>query len=132
MVTRRAFIKIATAAAGMMAILLHGGIAQAKKLAIKLDKVPELKKVGGSTIIKLADKKVMLIRESDKRVRALSPVCTHEGCILQYDDDSHKLVCGCHNSLYDLNGKVLGGPAPKPLASFAAKLAHDRIIVTMS
>lgn len=132
MATRRAFFKIVAAAAGTLALLFHGGIAQAKKLAIKLDKVPELKKVGGSTIIKLAGKKVMLIRETDKRVRALSPVCTHEGCIVQYDDDSRKLVCGCHNSFYDLNGNVLGGPAPKPLEAFTARLARDRIILTMN
>jgi Rieske Fe-S protein len=122
---------LAAAAAGA-AWLLRAGVAQAKKLAIKLEQVPALKKVGGAAILKLAGKDVMLIRDGKASVRALSPICTHQKCYVKYNPANKKIECGCHKSSYDLNGKVLGGPAPAPLPTFPARLDGDRIIVTVS
>lgn len=132
MLTKRGFLKMLAAAAGAAAWLLRAGVAQAKKLAIKLEQVPALKKVGGAAILKLAGKDVMLIRENESRVRALSPICTHRQCYVKYNATKKKIECGCHKSSYDLDGKVLGGPAPAPLPTFPARLDGDRIIITVS
>jgi cytochrome b6-f complex iron-sulfur subunit len=47
--------------------------------------------------------------------RALSSVCTHLGCVTRFQPDSKTIACPCHGSRFDLNGDVLGGPAPRPL-----------------
>jgi Rieske Fe-S protein len=131
MFTRRGFFKLLTAAAGAAALLLRTSVAQAKKLAVKLEQVPALQKVGGAVILKLAGKDVILIRTSESNVRALSPICTHQKCYVKYNGSTRKLDCACHQSSFDLDGKVLGGPAPAPLPTFAARLDGDRIVVTV-
>ena len=49
--------------------------------------------------------------------RALSATCTHLGCIVQYRSDLQEIWCACHNGLYDLNGRNISGPPPRPLAA---------------
>jgi Rieske Fe-S protein len=122
---------VATALAGA-ALLLSSGVAHAKKLAVKLEQVPALKQVGGAAILKLAGQDVMLIRVSSSSVRALNPICTHQKCYVKYNSGAKKIDCACHKSSFDLSGKVLGGPAPAPLPTFAAQLDGDRIIVTVN
>jgi len=47
---------------------------------------------------------------------ALSAVCTHEGCIVEFVQSDDTLQCPCHGSVYDAHtGQVLKGPAPSPL-----------------
>ena len=48
-------------------------------------------------------------------VYALSAVCTHLGCITRYRSDEREIACPCHGSRFDLEGKVVHGPAPLPL-----------------
>jgi Rieske Fe-S protein len=129
--SRRGFFKLLVTALGGAVVLLKAGSALAKKLAVKLDQVPALKQVGGAVILKLGGKDVMLIRDSASSVRALSPVCTHQACYLGYNKKTRRLDCPCHKSSYDLNGKVLGGPAPKNLQVYTAELDGDRVIVSV-
>ncbi len=48
-------------------------------------------------------------------VYALSAVCTHLGCITRFRSDEGIIACPCHGSRFDLEGNVIGGPAPRPL-----------------
>jgi Rieske Fe-S protein len=50
---------------------------------------------------------------------ALSPVCTHQGCVV--DVQGAALVCPCHGSTYDRRGQVVRGPAERPLTSYPVK-----------
>jgi cytochrome b6-f complex iron-sulfur subunit len=110
-------------------LLLLPKAAWAKKIAIPLNKVEKLKKVGGWTILKIKKKQIIFIRDAQDSIRALSPVCTHKKCLVGYNPDAKKIECSCHRSTYDLTGKVLDGPAPKPLPSYPAELSQDRIII---
>lgn len=59
--------------------------------------------------------RVALVRRGEK-VYALSLVCTHLGCTVGVTPDG--LVCPCHGSRFDREGKVLEGPADKPLERY--------------
>jgi len=50
-------------------------------------------------------------------IYAMTLTCTHAGCETQVE--GQEIVCPCHGSTYDANGKVTGGPAPSPLDHFA-------------
>jgi Rieske Fe-S protein len=50
---------------------------------------------------------------------ALSPVCTHQGCIV--DVQGAALVCPCHGSTYDRQGRVVRGPAERALTSYPVR-----------
>jgi len=56
----------------------------------------------------------VLIHQEDG-FSALSLVCTHLGCTVE--QNKNEFVCPCHGSQFNLNGKVLHGPAAQPLAS---------------
>ncbi len=60
-------------------------------------------------------------------VVAFSPQCTHLGCAYHWDGPSHTFVCPCHNSVFAIDGKVLGGPAPRPLDRFITKIQGGRL-----
>jgi cytochrome b6-f complex iron-sulfur subunit len=60
---------------------------------------------------------------------ALSRVCTHLGCLVGYDKFNNKLVCPCHAGEFDLEGRVLSGPATKPLLRYPLKIAADQITI---
>ena len=71
----------------------------------------------------------ILVRRRDGTYRALSAVCTHLGCTVQYRDSDQLIWCACHNGIYDLDGHNVSGPPPKPLAPFDVHEIGDEIVV---
>jgi len=61
---------------------------------------------------------------------AFTAVCTHLNCTVQYRTDLKEIWCACHNGHYDLNGKVISGPPPAPLAEFRVAIKGDDIFVS--
>jgi len=60
------------------------------------------------------------------RFSALSAVCTHAGCLVQFSRSDDTLVCPCHGSVFDAHsGQVLNGPAFSPLPSIAIAKGPD-------
>ncbi len=73
----------------------------------------------------LADQKIFVFRERDKGFAAASAVCTHLGCTVNYFQTDKRFHCPCHGSVFDADGNVKHGPAPKPLQWFEVTLARD-------
>ena len=53
---------------------------------------------------------------------ALSKVCTHNQCDVEYDDEADKFVCPCHGSEFNTEGEVTTGPADEPLKEYNTEL----------
>jgi len=83
---------------------------------------------GKSKVINYKNTPTIVIH-TGQEVIALTAVCTHLGCIVQWDEASQEIVCPCHAAKYDLNGNVKSGPAPKPLTLVKAKVADDKILI---
>src|SRR3989338_3249918 len=62
-------------------------------------------------------------------VTVYSPICTHLGCGFRWDGDEKKFKCPCHGSMFDTEGKVVGGPAPRPLDRLPVKIENGRLMV---
>ncbi|MEH2163578.1 MAG: ubiquinol-cytochrome c reductase iron-sulfur subunit [Nostoc sp.] len=60
---------------------------------------------------------------------AVNPTCTHAGCTVVWKADAKKFACPCHGSEYGADGKVLKGPAPSPLKTYAAKIEGNSVVV---
>ena len=73
---------------------------------------------------------IMVIRTSDTAVIALSAICTHAGCSMDYTAASHQIECPCHASIFNEQGQVVHGPARMPLKIYIATLANNVITVT--
>jgi nitrite reductase/ring-hydroxylating ferredoxin subunit len=64
---------------------------------------------------------VVLRSADDGRVTAFSTRCTHLGCRISRVEDGH-LVCPCHGSRFDGAGRVVSGPASRPLVALPVTL----------
>lgn len=86
--------------------------------------------VNTAQIVKFGRKPVILIRQENGEFRALSATCTHLECIVQYRGDLKQIWCACHNGLYDLTGRNVSGPPPRPLEEYAVNVVADEIMVS--
>lgn len=58
-------------------------------------------------------------------IYSLSSICTHLGCNIRWRKDKKIFECPCHGSVFDKDGRVISGPAPRPLEWYAVELAAD-------
>jgi menaquinol-cytochrome c reductase iron-sulfur subunit len=70
-----------------------------------------------------------LVKRSDGTVAAFSPSCPHLGCGYRWFAQEQQFKCPCHGSVFDIDGKVLGGPAPRPLDTLAVRQDKGRVLV---
>ena len=68
-----------------------------------------------------------VVKQPDGQVVAFTPNCTHLGCAYHWDDPSHTFVCPCHTSSFSIDGKVLGGPAPRPLDRYMVRVQAGKL-----
>ena len=78
--------------------------------------------LGEEVRFRFGAKPALLIRGPDGAFAAFIAVCTHLDCSVQYRSDVGQIWCACHNGKYDLTGRNLSGPPPRPL---------DRLVVTV-
>ena len=92
-------------------------------------KVGDLKP-NGSKIFRFGTRPALLLMTAEGEYRALSAVCTHLSCTVQYRNDLYQIWCACHNGLYDLSGRNISGPPPRPLDAFQVHVRGDEIVVS--
>jgi cytochrome b6-f complex iron-sulfur subunit len=92
-------------------------------------KVGELRP-NGAKIFRFGSRPGLLLLGSDGQYRALSATCTHLSCTVQYRGDLRQVWCACHNGMYDLAGRNLSGPPPRPLEQYDVHVRGDEIIVS--
>ncbi len=98
---------------------------------LSLAKHPKLAEPGGIVRVegRDGDARLVVIRKADNTLVALSMECTHWGCDLDWVKDKAELDCPCHGSRFDLDGKVLEGPADEPLPAYPVSEADGVVTV---
>jgi len=91
-------------------------------------KLTELKPNSGK-IFRFGNRPGLLIRTASGEYCAMSATCTHLSCTVQYRDDLRQVWCACHNGKYDLNGRNISGPPPRPLEGFEVQVRGNEIFV---
>src|SRR5689334_4684691 len=87
-------------------------------------KVGELRP-NGSKIFRFGSRPGLLLLTAEGEYRAMSATCTHLSCTVQYRNDLHQVWCACHNGMYDLAGRNVAGPPPRPLEAFEVHQRGD-------
>jgi Rieske Fe-S protein len=87
-------------------------------------------KVNEAKVFQFGSRAGILIRAADADYRAFSATCTHLNCTVQYRADLRQLWCACHNGFYDLNGKNVSGPPPRPLEEYQVRVANAEVVVS--
>jgi quinol---cytochrome c reductase iron-sulfur subunit, bacillus type len=70
-----------------------------------------------------------VVRTDESNVVAYAPQCTHLGCAYHWEEERDRFVCPCHESLFTIEGKVVGGPASRPLDRYAVRVENSKLLV---
>ena len=72
----------------------------------------------------------IVVRTASGELRAFAATCTHLSCTVQYRPDLEHIWCACHNGHYDLHGRNISGPPPRPLETYDANVQGDEIVIS--
>jgi cytochrome b6-f complex iron-sulfur subunit len=143
--TTRRFFMAAAGAAGLcymaaMAYPIYRYLASPEEMAMNATAVTEVTlkdahklPLGSVLMFKFGTAPAMLIHHQDGRWIALTAVCTHLGCTVQYEPQADRIHCACHGGVYDpYTGANVSGPPPKPLKLFKAVVNDTGVEVSRS
>ena len=96
-----------------------------KVLAGSLTDIP-----AGTGIVVAMGSKPVIVTNTEAGVAAFSAVCTHLGCIVDFDTVSRQIVCPCHDGHFNAStGVVLSGPPPRPLPPVTTAIEGDQVFL---
>lgn len=87
---------------------------------------------GSGLLFAFGRRPALLVRDQAGGLHAFLATCTHLACTVTFDPAQQRIVCPCHQGLFDLDGQVLGGPPPRPLEGLEVELDGDTIHVFRS
>jgi len=109
--------------------LIPPEVAESTAGTVTLSIKPNDVKANSGQIFRFGSQPAILIKDANGELKAFSAVCTHLGCIVQYRSDISQIWCACHNGHFDLNGRNVEGPPPKPLEQYVVNVRADQIVV---
>ena len=83
------------------------------------------------TTADLAGRPLVILHVPGQEIIALSLVCTHLGCRVNWQSESRTFLCPCHGGRFDSKGKVLSGPPPAPLAKYELSVENDSLYIEL-
>lgn len=130
--SRRQFIFAGMAAVGaawagtaLQSVLFPKATAAAvKPVSFPLAELP----VGGVRPVAYGATSALVMRTAES-IRCFSLVCTHLGCLVQWQEGAQEFYCPCHDGRFDQFGEVLAGPPPLPLEQIAVRVEGETVIV---
>jgi Rieske Fe-S protein len=69
------------------------------------------------------------VLEREGQLVALSTVCPHLGCAIDYEADKERFVCPCHDSFFDLDGGATEGPSPRGMDHLELQVEGDAVAI---
>jgi cytochrome b6-f complex iron-sulfur subunit len=96
---------------------------------VKVATVSQLKPLGAAVYFDYQEEPAALILEADGTPRAFYLACTHFGCITKWMEKDKFFFCPCHGGKFGPDGKVLGGPPPRPLQQLKVVKEGDALYV---
>jgi Rieske Fe-S protein len=103
--------------------------AEALTTAVPVAKVGDLPPNTGK-VVRFGTRPAILLHLSTGEYRAFSAVCTHLQCTVQYRPDLEAIWCACHNGRFDLTGRNVAGPPPRPLESLNVVVHGDDVVLS--
>lgn len=84
--------------------------------------------IGGIKQVQYGSTPVLVLRTPES-IKAYSMICTHLGCLVEWQPATAEFYCPCHDGRFDQFGEVIGGPPPVPLETFPVQVVEDTVVV---
>ena len=110
--------------------LIPPQVEESTSRTVTLSIKPEEIKPKSGHIFRFGSHPGILVRTPGEELRAFTAVCTHLACIVQYRPDLNHIWCACHNGHFNLDGKNIAGPPPRPLEKYEVNVRGDRVVVS--
>lgn len=86
---------------------------------------------GQGKVAPVNDKPVIIVNTQQGGLKAFSAICTHLGCITEWDERRQIILCPCHDGRFNpINGDVISGPPPSPLPEMLVAVEGENIYVS--
>jgi len=138
--TRRRFVNwlLGTSAVGYVAAVIYPisrylmppPAGESTASTVTLSFAPEEIAPNSGRVFRFGNEPAIVIRTPTGELRAFSAVCTHLQCTVQYREDLTQIWCACHNGHFDLTGRNVEGPPPRPLEAYDVNVRGDQIVVS--
>lgn len=132
-ITRRGLILIGWG--GLMLNLILAALSSVRYLVpnvlyepLRLFKLKKPEDYPDNAFTFVEEQKVFIVKK-EGTIGAVSGVCTHLGCTVNWSNTSGTFLCPCHGSVFNAKGKNITGPAPSPLQWYQVSLGKDRRII---
>lgn len=80
-------------------------------------------------IVPAGGKPVLLFRTAGGELKALTAVCTHLACTVQYRPERSDVWCACHNGVYSTSGANVSGPPPRALTALQVNVRGEKVTI---
>ncbi len=88
---------------------------------------------GQGMVVPVNDKPVIIVNTPQGGIKAFSAICTHLGCINEWDERRQFILCPCHDGRFNaINGAVISGPPPTPLPELPVVVEDGVVYVDAS
>jgi cytochrome b6-f complex iron-sulfur subunit len=98
-------------------------------ITLTIDASSPLSAVGSAALMQTSIGDFLVAHTAQSSFVALSATCTHQTCTIT-GFGNQNYVCPCHGSTFDINGRVLGGPAPAALHQYPTQFANGVLTIT--
>ncbi|MFC1792603.1 ubiquinol-cytochrome c reductase iron-sulfur subunit [Planctomycetota bacterium] len=110
-------------------------VVQADEGVLRLDK-PDSEFLLASVTSRLIQpkgtkEKILVVHRGGGKLSAVSAICTHKGCNVNYDMKLGRIVCPCHGSQYSLEGQIIKGPSELPLKQYNVETDDGQIVISL-
>ncbi len=86
--------------------------------------------VNSSQVVSVNDKPVIVVNTKTGGVKAFSAICTHLGCIVNWNTRKGSIECPCHDGYFNpVNGSVVSGPPPRSLTGYEVVVRDGKILI---
>ncbi len=101
-------------------------VSENEKIVASIDELPP-----NSAIIKAFAGDRVFILNFNGELKAMSAVCTHLGCLVQWKADESVVFCACHGARYTTTGEIISGPQPTPLKKYGVRVEDEQIVLSI-
>ena len=109
--------------------LVPPDIPEAPTASVKAGSASDLKP-NSARLVPFGSAPAIVVRTATGELRAFEATCTHLSCTVQYRPDLEHIWCACHNGHYDLHGRNISGPPPRPLDAYDVNVQGDEIVIS--